>query len=133
MKAWNHIYTLEMKFVGHTSSKFCWTYFSASGISSILYNFLIKVMTHWRKLKVSQFFQLCYISFRLISWRHPKMLTALTSDLTKVHVFKQNKTKQKVKNRLFGQVYPGSNSDKSFPSLFPNLLAVWWWEIFWLT
>lgn len=45
------------------------------------------------------------------------MLTALISDLTKVNVLKKHKVKNRLLHR-FGQVYLGSNSEKSFPRFF---------------
>ena len=52
------------------------------------------------------------------------MLTALISDLTKVHVFKKTQSEEQVLCSRSGQVYPGPDSDKFFPTLFSNLLAV---------
>ena len=63
------------------------------------------------------------------------MLTALISDLTKVNILKKKKTQseEQILCSSFVQVYLGSNSVKFFPTFFPNLLAVWFWEIFeWL-
>lgn len=131
MKAWNHMYTLKMKFVGHASSKFCWTHFSASGISFILYNFLIKLVTHWRKLKVSVFLVMIYQpQINLLKTFKNADSTYIRFNKGQYIKKKKTQSEEQILCSSFVQVYLGSNSVKFFPTFFPNLLAVWFWEIF---